>query len=76
MKRKIRLQTDTELIKAEVVTPFESAVDGTGAHWRYHGLGARGHLWQLVANTRPPSGARGHPRTCAWRNTTQPAAGV
>ena len=62
MNRKIRLRTDTELIEAEVVTPFESAVDNTGARWRYHGIGSRGNLWQLESSTRGASGARGKPR--------------
>ena len=62
MNRKIRLQTDTELIEAEVVAPFESAVDRTGARWRYHGIGSRGNLWQLEVSNRGPSGARGKPR--------------
>jgi hypothetical protein len=62
MNRKIRLRTDTELIEAEVVIPFESAVDNTGARWRYHGIGGRGNLWQLESSTRSANGARGKPR--------------
>jgi hypothetical protein len=63
MNRKIRLQTkDTELIEAEVVTPFESAVDNTGARWRYHGIGSHGNLWRLESSTRSTNSGRGKPR--------------
>jgi hypothetical protein len=64
MNRKIRLElADRTIITATVTSAFEAATDAEGRKWRWHGVGARGHLWLLISSTRTPSGAIGHPRS-------------